>query len=341
MEWPDRDVASVRAMLARMHDADPGELHLEHRALRGGLESASVTRLAVRYRDHVGKPRVHTMVVKRLAGQAVREASVYQALLSTCPALAPRLLATDRPAPDTAVLYLEALRPASRWPWREVTASRSVLERVALLHQSRPPREALADLSRWDYEKELLASARRTLEQLERFRGPAPSVVKRGRRWVRRLVEALPAVRRQLLAFSPLREAVIHGDLHSGNVILRQRGGRVEPVLLDWGRARIGSPLEDVSSWLQSLGGWEPETRRRHDTLFASYLAARGMERRLGRDLRAAYWLAGASNALAGALSYHLWVMTNARSSTSRMAGALRSIREWLRILRRADACWS
>ncbi len=341
MEWPDRDLASVRAMLKRLHDADPGELHLDHRPIRGGLESASVTRLAVRYRDPLGKARVHTMVVKRLAGQAAREASVYQGLLSQCPSVAPRLLAAHRPAPDSAVLYLEALRPASRWPWRDVTATGSVLERVALLHQAEPAGEALAALSRWDYETELLDSARRTLEQLERFRRPAPPAVRRGIRWVRRLVEALPALRRQLLAFSPFRASVIHGDLHSGNVILRRREGRVEPILLDWGRARIGSPLEDVSSWLQSLAEWEPETRRRHDTLFAGYLAARGLERRLSKDLRAAYWLAGASNALAGALSYHLWVVANERASASRVAGALRSAQEWLRILRRADAWWS
>ena len=341
MEWGDPDVASVRAMLARMHDADPGELHLEHRALRGGLESASVTRLAVRYRDGLGKPRLQTMVMKRLAGQAAREASVYQALLSGCPEVAPRLLAADRPAPDRAVLYLEALRPVTRWPWREVAATRSVLERIALVHQLQPPREALADLSRWDYENELLASARRTLEQLERVRRSAPVGIRHGIRWVRRLVEALPSVRRQLLAFRPLGAAVIHGDLHSGNVILRRRGGRMEPVLLDWGRARIGSPLEDVSSWLQSLGEWEPEARRRHDTLLASYLTARGLDRRLGKDLRAAYWLAGASNALAGALFYHLWIMADERSSAARSAGALRAAQQWLRILRRADACWS
>ena len=341
MEWPGREVASVRALLARMHDADPGELHLEHRPLRGGLEAAGVTRLAVRYRDPDGKPRVHTMVVKRVAGSAIREARVYQALLSTGPAVAPRLLAAEDLEPGRAVLYLEALRPASRWPWREVAAAGAVLERAAFLHRWKPSRDATADLSLWDYEAELMASAERTLERLERLGSRATPVFRRGMRWARRLVGALPAVRRQLLAYGPFGVSPIHGDLHSGNVILCRRGRRVEPVLLDWARARIGSPLEDVSSWLQSLGGWEPEARRRHDTLLKVYLAARGMDGRLGTDLREAYWLAGASNALAGALSYHLWVMGHERSSPSRVAHASSSAREWLRILRRDDACWS
>jgi aminoglycoside phosphotransferase (APT) family kinase protein len=143
------------------------------------------------------------------------------------------------------------------------------------------------------------------------------------------------------LALGPLGTSVIHGDLHSGNVILRRRGGRPEPVLLDWGRARIGSPLEDVSTWLQSLGDWEPETRRRHDTLFTRYLVARGIEGRLGGELRAGYWLAGASNALAGALSHHLSLLDDERIPRVRTTRAAHSAHQWMRVLRRADAFWS
>jgi hypothetical protein len=118
---------------------------------------------------------------------------------------------------------------------------------------------------------------------------------------------------------------------------VRRRAGKDEPVLIDWGRARIGSPLEDVSSWLQSLGYWEPEARRRHDTLFAGYLSARGLERRLSADLRAAYWVAGACNALSGALQHHLWVARTGRDVSAR-ASAARSARDWLRVIRRAAA---
>ena len=148
----------------------------------------------------------------------------------------------------------------------------------------------------------------------------------------------MPELRRQLLAAAPFGTAVIHGDLHPGNAVLRRRRGEV--VLLDWGRTRLGSPLEDVSSWLLSLGGWEPEARRRHDTLFAGYLAARGWESRLTPPLRAAYWVAGASNALAGALLHHLTIATDPRVSPLRRGVAARAAFGWGRVLRRADA-WS
>ena len=52
--------------------------------------------------------------------------------------------------------------------------------------------------------------------------------------------------------------------------MVRKSGGQHEPVLIDWARARAGSPFEDVSSWLQSLGFWEPAVKRKHDTLLAS-----------------------------------------------------------------------
>jgi hypothetical protein len=340
MEDRDRVLARIRQMVAGIHDADPGELHLEPRPLRGGLQATSLTRLRIHHRDASGKPRVHTVVVKHLVGPAAREAGVYQRLLSAIPAAAPQLLAADVSGPGEAVLYLEALRPTARWPWKDVANARAVLERIAILHQAALPDEILGHLSLWDYERELLVSAERTLELLQRLRRGAP-VFRSGIRWARRLVSALPAVRRQLLEFRPFGTAPLHGDLHSGNVILRRHQGRDEPILLDWARARIGSPLEDVSSWLQSLGAWEPEARRRHDSLFGWYLAARGMERRLGQDLRAAYWLAGASNALAGALSYHLTTMAQQGATPGRVALAEYAVRDWLRVLRRADACWS
>jgi hypothetical protein len=117
-------------------------------------------------------------------------------------------------------------------------------------------------------------------------------------------------------------------------------------VLLDWGRARIGAPLEDVSSWLQSLGFWEPEARRRHDTLLRRYLTCRGGPDRLDRGLRDAYWLAGACNALAGALRYQVAVADGWRRPAARAravaarAVAARAARDALRVVRRADACW-
>ena len=111
-------------------------------------------------------------------------------------------------------------------------------------------------------------------------------------------------------------------------------------MLLDWGRARLGSPLEDVSSWLQSLGYWEPAAKRRHDTLLAGYLAARGLAARADRELRDAYWLAGASNALSGALLVHLRTSRDAPPGSRQRAAADQAAADALRVIRRAAACW-
>jgi aminoglycoside phosphotransferase (APT) family kinase protein len=138
-----------------------------------------------------------------------------------------------------------------------------------------------------------------------------------------------------------LGSAVIHGDAHPGNVVLQGVPGGPRAVLLDWGRARLGSPLEDVSSWLQSLGLWEPEARRRHDTLLRRYLTGRGLPDRLDRPLRDAYWLAGACNVLAGALRYHLAIAGGWGNPGPRTrAESVRAARDCLRVVRRADACW-
>jgi hypothetical protein len=110
-------------------------------------------------------------------------------------------------------------------------------------------------------------------------------------------------------------------------------------VLLDWARARLGSPLEDVSSWVQSLGHWEPQARRYHDTLVRRYLAARSLEPLLDRTFRRLYWIAGTCNALAGALRYHLVTLQQARTPQARTT-ALGLIHKWLRLLRCADVHW-
>lgn len=329
-------------MLARLHDATPRGLLLEQRPLRGGLEASSIARVAARYQDDRGKRRVFTLVVKRLAGGAAREGLVYQHLLTAhSENLAPGLLGADQQTPDQTVLLLEALRPVRRWPWREIQAAQTVLTRVAGLHDAPVSETARSVLSAWDYDEQLLRSAELTLQRLERVgRLPVYSVIAKRARRVHRLVTDLPALRGQLAAFTPFGPTAIHGDLHPGNAIMRRRRGRDEAVLLDWGRARMGSALEDVSSWLQSLGSWEPEARRRHDSLFAGYLSVRGLDRKLGSDLRAAYWLAGASNALSGALSYHLDILLGEQVTESRRALAAYSAREWIRVLRRADAQW-
>jgi Ser/Thr protein kinase RdoA (MazF antagonist) len=251
-------------------------------------------------------------------------------------------LAVEQLGTGDVLLYLEALRPLVRWPWRDTVFAGQVLERLAGLHSAKLSADTRAVLAAWDYESELQASAGSTMELLMRCgrdrRLPSLAGTLQP---ARRVALAIGAVRRQLLAFSSFGGVAIHGDMHPGNALVRRKAGAAEPAFLDWARARIGSSLEDVSSWLQSLGYWEPETRRRHDSLLVRYLRARGAEDRLRPEFRAAYWLAGASNALSGALRYHLAVALDPRTGNARRASAVRSARDWLRVLRRADAFWN
>jgi hypothetical protein len=313
---------------------------LEVRPLRGGLVATAVQQIRITYRDPDGRRRVAHVVAKELRGPAARERWVYE-LLDTwsAGAVAPRLLGVEERPPDVALLYLERVTRTCAWPWRDVHLARRVLESLAMIHaRTAATRELPAPLG-WDYERELEEQAQHTLALLEQSRRwPDATALARRVPATRRVVCALPAMRRHLRAFQPFGQSVVHGDVHPGNVLVRRRAGRADPVLIDWGRARLGSPLEDVSAWLQSLGCWEPEARRRHDTLLRAYLSARRLDDALTADLRAAYWLAGASNALAGALQYHL---TLAGQSGPRRGGAIRAATGWLRVIGRADAYWS
>jgi Ser/Thr protein kinase RdoA (MazF antagonist) len=318
---------------------EPRGLVLEIRALRGGLESAGVAEVTARFSDAQDRPRSFGFVVKRLEGKPAREADIYLRLVSLFGAsIAPALLGVEQEGSARCLLLLERVRPVRRWPWRDEEAALRLLGRLAYLHATATPVQAREVLSDWDYESELAERTRLAAEVLEVLpREEAFRRLRSGLGSLRRIEEALPELRRQLLAFAPLGTATIHGDVHPGNALVRS-GDR--PVLLDWGRARLGSPLEDVSSWLQSLGYWEPAAKRRHDTLLAGYLAACGLPARAGRELRDAYWLAGASNVLSGALLVHLRNAVDAPPGSRERTMAIHAAEDASRVIRRADACW-
>jgi len=319
--------------------SEPLGLTLDVRALGGGMESTAVAEVTARFSDARGRPRSARFVIKLLEGKPAREADIYQRLVSPLGGgIAPALLGVEREGPARCLLFLERVRPVRRWPWRDEEAARRLLDRLAHLHATADSAQAQEVLSDWDYEGELAERTRLAAEVLEAMpRDEAFLRLRSGLGPLRRMEEALPELRRQLLAFAPLGTTAIHGDAHPGNVLVRS-GNR--PVLLDWGRARLGSPLEDVSSWLQSLGYWEPAAKRRHDTLLAGYLAARGLPARADRDLRDAYWLAGASNALSGALLVHLRTACDAPPGSRQRTAAVQAAEDALRVIRRADACW-
>lgn len=316
------------------------DVELDVARLRGGLESSSVLDVKVRFRTAQHKHGSFRFVVKRLSGPPAREAHIYEELLARSGhGFSPGLLGVERSDGESR-LYLEAVRPVKRWPWSEMENATRVMELLAELHHRLP---AYANRPwEWDYEEELRLSCEEMLGILENrcWQQMLPSA-RQSLRSVRRMTSNLAAWRRQLLDYQPYGQTLIHGDVHSGNIVLKKSVGTHRPVLLDWGRLRVGSPLEDVSSWLQSLGYWEPQVRRYHDTLLTSYLAARGHSAKLSRDFREAYWLAAASNALAGALKYHLMVVNDPVQPEKRRQGALLMANDCLRVLRRADACWT
>jgi hypothetical protein len=333
------DPRRIAAFAAHNYGRAPEYVRLEMRPLNGGLRNSGVALVRLRFACAPGRPRA--FVVKRLTGRDCRELHAYEALLHrSAPDIAPRLLGAERAGPDEVYLYLEWIDTWRDWPWSEVDLAGRVLERLAHLHASLPVERYSAALGNWDYEAHLARSAQTTLELFEACsRRPDLAGVRRSLPAVRRVAAALPAIRRQTLTADP-GSAVLHGDVHSGNAKVRQRAGALEPVLLDWSHTRIGSPLEDVSSWLQSLGYWEPEARRRHDSLLGRYLAARGLRATAAKPLREAYWLAGGSNAMAGALRYHVFVATDQESPGWVREESGRQVRDWLRIVRRADAVW-
>ncbi len=306
------------------------DLELSLEEIVGGLESRV---LRVNIRSRAAKDlRPSSFVVKELRGLQRRETNIYQKLWtrSTAPPTV-RLLGIET-TEDADYLYLEEATPQSEWPWKQTFTSVAVCQALARLHDTEQwhPRTPLSD---WDYESDLAKSTGETLDVALDARDEAG--VRHWRRIgdLRRVVSALPKMRSALLRATTF----IHGDVHSRNVILRaSENGEI--VFIDWARARFGSPLEDVASWLHSLGCWEPEARRRHDTLLRAYLEARSSKQKITTKLRTAYWYASASNGLAGAIRYHLLVLTDPECSSEMKTESARVLDTWQRIIRRVAA---
>lgn len=319
----------VAAFIARHWSLPESLVRVELDPLGGGLES-QVVRARISGPDH---PR--QLVVKKLAAPERREADVYRLLWRHLdPAPAVRMLGREQVSGET-YLYLEDAQSSLSWPWSDTALAAAVCRDLARFHDTQAlPHDAFA----WDYEEELPRSAASTLELARAARDAS------GMRWWRRLgdltrvVAALPRIRQRLLSSGA---TVIHGDVHPGNVVVRGDASRPDVVLIDWARARIGSPLEDIASWLHSLGCWEPEARRRHDTLMRAYLEARRMPQAFDADVRVDYWLASASNGLSGAIRYHLAVLSNPHASVRARYDSGRAHVAWQRVIRRAAALLS
>jgi hypothetical protein len=325
----------MRGIVSRRAGPGAALVSLATRPLDGGISADQVVAVRAAYVDAAGRRRSLELVVKRLSGAARREAAVYRDLQRLGVSFAPRVLAVDHDDRATS-LFLERVTSVERWPWRDTAQGEAVLRTAAALHAGGD-----ASAPAWDYDADLCASAAATLDGLAAARrsGEVP-IDAASLRAVRRVVGALGGIRREVVFSGPFARSLIHGDLHPGNVFMASRAGATSPVLLDWGRARVGSPLEDVASWVQSLGCWEPAARLRHDTLLGAYLRARGGGAPISAPIRQAYWLAGASNALAGAVLHHVGVATASSATPAARTSAVWALRDWLRIIRRAEATW-
>jgi aminoglycoside phosphotransferase (APT) family kinase protein len=341
MDTRQEQPTPINKLVAQLTNEPLQNVLIERKPLNGGREAAGVSLVTARYQTPTGRPRLLRFVVKHLTGRPAREAAVYEDLVAHhASELAPRLLAVERFSSDTTFLFLEAMRRVNLWPWREVSTGGDLLTRLAQFHAA-TEHTAIA-IPKWDYEAELGVMAEETRAALDQCRGnPDLSFLARDLPSLDKIILALPELRRQLLAERPFGRRMIHGDVHPGNALVCRRGRGCEPVLLDWGRARVGSPLEDVSSWLRSLSYWEPAGRRYHDTLLATYLSAFGLERQLTPSVRAAYWMAAASNALSGALLCHLRVAQDRRQLPRQRVMAFDAARDTLRVIRRARAWWN
>ena len=337
----DLEPAQVAAFVRRQYIVDGGRVLLDVQPLQGGLEAVTVARVQAEAVADQGEGRRFTFVVKRLDGRGLRELAMYEFLATTRAPAIPEVLGVQAVSPTSSYLFLEWIS-ASPWPWTKPALVAHVLERLAALHAALPVTGLAGPLSEWDYESELLFAAAATLDTLEAaVETGALLSLHRLIPVLRRVVAALPGMRSQLLSSGPLGRAVLHGDMHSGNVLVHGRSAQPSVVLIDWGRARLGSPLEDVSSWLESLGFWEPTLRQHRYALLQHYLRARGVPIGLGRRLYVSYWVAVACNALAGALRYHLLQALHTRESPSpRHIEAVRAVHDHVCAIEWADRLW-
>jgi aminoglycoside phosphotransferase (APT) family kinase protein len=319
----------IAAFVANRWSLEPESFRIELEPLHGGLESSVALATVTTSVSTADAPL--RLVVKQLARAHSREVQVYECLLRQLEEPPAPVAFGCAHAGDAVYLYLEHVSVPTDWPWVDTATAAAVCRELARLHDTAQIADVPGD---WDYDAELAASAVSTLALASTARDGAGKRLWRRIGDLKRVVALLPSLRDILLASG---RTVIHGDVHPGNVFLRAQAPR-QVTLIDWSRARVGSPLEDVASWLHSLGCWEPRARLRHDSLLRAYLAARRIPRPLDPALRRDYWFAAASNALAGAVRHHLCVSANPGLPEDVRQTSRRVLAEWERVIRRAAA---
>ncbi len=213
-----------------------------------------------------------------------RERRFYEELAPKLRARLPRLYASGPfPGRDDGWILLEELPRPQRWkPVRAFDAVRA----IARVHA-----QTLAQAPDWlprPFGRDLqshLAFVPEALDRLEALQRRLPVLRNLARPRTFELArELLRRPERLRRAFADSPEAVIHGDMHSGNVWLAPGG---EPIVFDWESVAAGPPVFDVTLLYQYLqirqlripgraaevGWWRPGAPR-FDRLLDVYLVA-------------------------------------------------------------------
>jgi hypothetical protein len=98
---------------------------------------------------------------------------------------------------DSTYLYLEHAASFSPWPWSDTALSASVCRELAQLHDASG---LSGEVFSWNYDEELIRSAEDTLDLAATARNLLGRRVWRRLGDLRRVVEALPRIRRRLLS---------------------------------------------------------------------------------------------------------------------------------------------
>jgi hypothetical protein len=216
------------------------------RSLGGSGARFERVRLSVDGRALVG-------VLKRIEPDPIcvtRERRFYEALAAGLPARIPRAFASGEiPGRSDGWVLLEEFPPGRRW---RPSCAHEVAREIARIH-----RATLGRVPDWlprPFSRDLapaLAHVPEGLERLEALQRREPFLRELTTPRTFSLARALirdPASLARELARSP--EALVHRDLHAGNVWLPADGA---PILFDWEAVSAGPPIFDLTLLFQYL----------------------------------------------------------------------------------------
>lgn len=241
------------------------------------------------------------IVRKTIPKRWPNEPKVYEELLPEVLISIPRLYWVDHQV-GTSALYLEYVQPVEEWPWQDISFHKLVLGQLARLHAhfwNQNDRLAsvhwLSENSSAYYSRLFKTKTYQTISNL--YKGQEHGVLGDLTSDLIASVENISRALQRILHFlHHQKRTLLHGDLHGENVLVGKdrhvNDGQV--LIIDWDRARLGHPLEDLSRWIENFQWTAPEITPSRETLLHIYSEA--LEVALGgewlpqRDFLSAYY---------------------------------------------------